>query len=50
MGEFTVAEALEILRQALNALPASRERSLALTKVDEAEMWAERAAGTEETT
>lgn len=30
-------------RQLLDELPPSRERSLALTKLDEAEMWADRA-------
>lgn len=36
---------LHFLRLKINMLPQSRERSLALTKLDEAEMWLERTEG-----
>jgi hypothetical protein len=36
-------EKLAELRLAVDELPPSREKSLVVTKIDEAEMWAERA-------
>lgn len=34
-----VTRALEALMDAVNELPQSRERSLAITKIDEARLW-----------
>lgn len=34
-----VIEEFEALRTSLEAMPSSREKSLALTKLDECEMW-----------
>lgn len=39
----TVPEVIAALREMIEGLPPSRERSLALTKLDECEMWLVRA-------
>lgn len=36
-------DAIAVLREMIESLPPSRERSLALTKLEECEMWLERA-------